>query len=133
MKIGDKVYVRGCVDEIRQDTIIIRNNGGSFGTIPNEVVEQKSSEDCISRKAAIDVLDTGLWGVEWDKALAIAMIKDLPSAEKKRGEWIVYPLVDAGRVELECPICGDTSIRAVDCKPHFCENCGVRLESDDEE
>ena len=38
-------------------------------------------DDLISRQAAIDALDTGLWGVEWDKALATAMLKDLPSAQ----------------------------------------------------
>ena len=41
-------------------------------------------DDLISRQAAIDALDTGLWGVEWDKALATAMLKDLPSAQ----QWI---------------------------------------------
>ena len=40
-------------------------------------------DDLISRQAAIDALDTGLWGVEWDKALAAAMLKDLPSAQPK--------------------------------------------------
>jgi hypothetical protein len=38
MKIGDRVFVRGYVDEIRKDTVIIRNNGGYFGTIPSEVM-----------------------------------------------------------------------------------------------
>ena len=37
MKIGDEVYVHGYVDEIRNDVIIIRNNGGYFGTVPNEI------------------------------------------------------------------------------------------------
>ena len=44
--------------------------------------------DTIYRQAAIDALDTGLWGVEWDKALATAMLKDLPSAQPE-------PLSDA--------------------------------------
>lgn len=39
--------------------------------------------DYISRQAAIDALDTGLWGVEWDKALATAILKDLPSVQPK--------------------------------------------------
>ena len=43
--------------------------------------------DLISRQAAIDALDTGLWGVEWDKALATAMLKDLPSAQQEQ-RWI---------------------------------------------
>lgn len=37
MKIGDEVYVHGYVDEIRKDTLIIRNKGGYFETIPSEV------------------------------------------------------------------------------------------------
>ena len=36
MKIGDEVFVHGYVDEIRKDVIIIRNNGGYFGTVPSE-------------------------------------------------------------------------------------------------
>lgn len=38
-------------------------------------------DDTISRQAAIDELDKGAWGVEWDKALAKAMIESLPSAQ----------------------------------------------------
>ena len=38
-------------------------------------------QDLISRKAAIDALDKGAWGVEWDKALAKAMLESLPSAQ----------------------------------------------------
>lgn len=37
MKIGDEVYVHGYVDEIRRDTVIIRNEGGYFGTVKEEV------------------------------------------------------------------------------------------------
>lgn len=39
MKIGDKVFVRGYIDEIRKDTIIIRNEGGYFGTVKSEIIE----------------------------------------------------------------------------------------------
>lgn len=38
MKIGDEVYIHGYIDEIRKDTVIIRNNGGYFGTIPSEII-----------------------------------------------------------------------------------------------
>ena len=38
-------------------------------------------DDLISRQAAIDELDKGAWGVEWDKALAKTMIESLPSAQ----------------------------------------------------
>ena len=38
MRIGDRCFVHGYIDEIRKDTIIIRNNGGYFGTNPDEVI-----------------------------------------------------------------------------------------------
>ena len=37
MHIGDEVFVHGYIDEIRNDTIIIRNVGGYFGTSRDEV------------------------------------------------------------------------------------------------
>ena len=37
MKIGDEVFVHGFVDEIRVDQVIIKNRGGYFGTLPDEV------------------------------------------------------------------------------------------------
>lgn len=37
MKIGDNVYVHGIVDEIRKDVVIIRNDGGYFGTTESEI------------------------------------------------------------------------------------------------
>jgi hypothetical protein len=49
--------------------------------------------DLISRQAAINALDTGLWGAEWDKVLATAMLKDLPSAQPERmtnRQWIDF-------------------------------------------
>ena len=38
MKIGDEIFVHGYVDEIRKDTVIVRNNGGYFGTDESEIV-----------------------------------------------------------------------------------------------
>ncbi len=37
MKIGDRVLVHGVVDEIRNNTVIIKNRGGYFGTDPREI------------------------------------------------------------------------------------------------
>lgn len=39
MKIGDEVFVHGYVDEIIQDIVIIRNEGGYFGTVEGEIME----------------------------------------------------------------------------------------------
>ena len=43
MKIGDRIFVRGYIDEIRKDTVIVRNDGGYFGTIPSEVMGELPS------------------------------------------------------------------------------------------
>ena len=38
MKIGDKVLIKGTIDEIRKDVVIIKNEGGYFGTVPSEIL-----------------------------------------------------------------------------------------------
>lgn len=48
MKIGDRVYVHGHVDEIRKDTIIIQNSGGYFGTDKSEIVVAQKREDIVN-------------------------------------------------------------------------------------
>lgn len=39
MHIGDTVYIRGTIDEIRKDVVIIKNKGGYFGTVKEEIQE----------------------------------------------------------------------------------------------
>ena len=80
MKIGDEVYVHGYIDEIRQDTVIIRNEGGYFGTVPNEVVKQKPNEDLISRKDAID-------GLEYEAELCNRVLDDMDVDRKEREKF----------------------------------------------
>lgn len=46
-KIGDAVFVRGRIDEIRRDTVIIRNDGGYFGTDYSEVVKFFVEDDVL--------------------------------------------------------------------------------------
>lgn len=65
MKIGDEVYIHGYVDEIRQNVVIIRNDGGYFGTVAEEITSRSeipnTCDDAISREELIEALDT------WDK------------------------------------------------------------------
>jgi hypothetical protein len=62
MKIGDRVFVRGYIDEIRKDTVIIRNAGGYFGTIPSEVITgelpsaQPEHKDAIEKAVAVEAI-----------------------------------------------------------------------------
>lgn len=39
MKIGDEIYIHGYVDEIRNDCVIVKNKGGYFGTVQEEISE----------------------------------------------------------------------------------------------
>ena len=60
MKIGDEVIVHGYVDEIRNDVVIIRNDGGYFGTIEDEVIcvsAAKFHKEHIEPKVVIEPTD----------------------------------------------------------------------------
>lgn len=67
MGIGDEIYVRGYVDEIRKDTVIVRNDGGYFGTVENEVYPVLGDADgftkgydngvCDTIKAVLEIID----------------------------------------------------------------------------
>ena len=60
--------------------------------------------DFISRQAAIDELEKGAWGVEWDKTLAKTMIESLPSAQPEQltdKEQRIF-LAAMGREEKVC-------------------------------
>ena len=61
MKIGDRVFVRGYIDEIRKDTVIIRNAGGYFGTIPSEVITGELPSAQPERKTGKWVKYDGDW------------------------------------------------------------------------
>ena len=52
MKIGDEIYVHGFVDEIRKDVVIIKNEGGYFGTVPGEIIKYVERE----QKTTVSVL-----------------------------------------------------------------------------
>ena len=93
-------------------------------------------DDLISRQAAIDALDTGLWGVEWDKALATAMLKDLPSVqpERKTGQWILADTYD-GRKRHRCSECLSFALKTDDGQENlsdYCPVCGARMEGGDD-
>ena len=72
MRIGDKVYVRGYIDEIRYDDtkriscIIIRNDGGYFGTVQSEIIMADRSEpkiDCSGCKIEGELCDLCAMGL----------------------------------------------------------------------
>lgn len=62
MKIGDAVCVHGYVDEIRNDVVIIRNQGGYFGTIESEIQPERTGRWIKVRVPAYD----GGFLTEWE-------------------------------------------------------------------
>ncbi len=49
LKIGDEVYIHGFVDEVRRDTVIIKNEGGYFGTVTEEIIPSAQPEQKIGK------------------------------------------------------------------------------------
>lgn len=94
--------------------------------LPQERTEKRTEShacDTIYRQAAIDVLNTGFWGVEWDKALATAMLNDLPPAQPETAKRIVGKSRDGMTLWYQCDMCNEP----VDAQDHFCRGCGRRL------
>lgn len=46
MKINDEVFVHGYIDEIRKDAVIVKNEGGYFGTDPQEIKDVLDFTPC---------------------------------------------------------------------------------------
>lgn len=44
LKIGDKVLINGVVEEIKQDVIVIKNRGGLFETVKEEILLAKEEK-----------------------------------------------------------------------------------------
>ena len=44
IKIEDEVFIHGFIDEIRTNTVIIRNDGGYFGTVKSEIRNSKEAK-----------------------------------------------------------------------------------------
>ena len=97
MKIGDEVFVHGYIDEIRKDVVIIRNDGGYFGTILREVglfgvepkdesqvVMPKKCKGCDSTSKIIEAYSRGFEdGAEAVKAMPQTDVYDY----KGNGKW----------------------------------------------
>ena len=91
MKIDDRVYVHGHVDEIRKDTVIIRNKGGYFGTVKSEIVEAQNTEDIVSVIRCKDCKFLRFTGTMWKCQNRLVMMLCEPNdycsrAERKEAE-----------------------------------------------
>ena len=95
MKIGDRIFVRGYIDEIRKDTVIVRFPIKiGFNDIEKVINEQPTvntaETDLISRQAALDAV-INLWADKPFGNPALVEIKDcieaLPSAQPEHMSW----------------------------------------------
>ena len=86
-------------------------------------------DDLISRQAAIDEVER--WLLDRDDNRSVEkMLMDLPSAEPKKGKWI---LNRSGA--YCCNKCMEPCATYVMMKPRdrFCKMCGARMEEEDTE
>lgn len=81
MKIGDEVYVHGYVDEIRNDVVIIRNDGGYFGTVPSEMFYYEEDRNGYGTLNEADTPLTDAEITELAKEIVHKMIDDAVIAE----------------------------------------------------
>lgn len=147
MKIGDRVFVHGYIDEIRKDTVIIRNDGGYFGTAPSEVVtgELPSVQPEITDGQAIEHLQESGWMQSHDKQMYEMGLRErladdsdsydvlLPSAhpERPKGKWLSHyeyckkhELLPSGLVAFRwCDQCE----QGVEHPTNFCPHCGADM------
>ena len=143
MKIGDEVYIHGYVDEIRKSTVIIRNEGGYFGTVEEEIIEKE--DDLISRQAAIEATCADCSyancryrdnGVKHASCGYVDRLKRLPPVKPKPkiGRWIEKDGFD-GDTYYDCSECGE-SFCLIDGTPtdylyNYCPNCGAKMEGEE--
>lgn len=103
MKIGDEVYVHGYVDEIRGDTIIIRNSCGYFGTDVHEVWQI----DGKGKTQMDDCKDFADWEKEEAKELGMGDRIKQKLEELGMSQWELAKKVKITEVSLSRYINGD--------------------------
>ena len=91
-----------------------------------------TGSDLISRQAAIEEIEKGVWNVNE----LIERIELLPSADRPTGKWISERSKDwrGGGAEI-CSECGYGYSWGAYHEPdefEFCPNCGAKMEANDE-
>ena len=78
LKIGQEVLIHGYIDEIRKDVVIIRNEGGYFGTIEEEItdIEACNVKSCPYQDSS-KMYDEGIKRGEWSMSNTIEEIRSM--------------------------------------------------------
>ena len=115
MKIGDRIFVRGYIDEIRKDTVIVRNDGGYFGTVLSEVTGELPSAQTERKK--------GMW-IPVDSYSAFG---------GDEATWMAHGNPVAF---YYCSECKEEAYAGEDGEPlltDYCPNCGADMRGEQDE
>ena len=138
MTIGEEVLIHGYIDEIRKDIVIIRNEGGYFGPVTEEIRSRSENpntcEDAISREAAIRAIEALQRPIMREESNyyqfkfsgmseALGAVENLPSVtpQQKTGRWIFDEILDK---HYYCSECKSMGVDYWD----YCPNCGAKME-----
>lgn len=135
MKIGDKVFIRANINEIRRDVVICENAGGYFGTVEEEIYECADDGEMSAEEYRQKMIET-FHNTDCDNLIALVVQPDEKEFEHlewllkthykkpKRGHWI--PKEDNVSDWYECDNCGERSVHYT----RFCPKCGYRMMDD---
>lgn len=141
MTIGEEVLIHGYIDEIRKDIVIIRNEGGYFGTVPEEIRSSSeipnTCEDAVSRQAAIRAIEALQRPIMREESNyyqfkfsgmseALGAVENLPSVtpQQRTGRWIKQNY----GWNWQCSECGFVTPPSAKEIFTFCPNCGAKME-----
>ena len=79
--------------------------------------------DCISRKQAIEAVQNRHMMLSKEKVLLINDLEKLPSAQPKRGKWVL--VCDNNGMHFICNKCGAWRYHQ---EQKFCGECGAKME-----
>ena len=94
------------------------------------------SDDLIKRSDAIKAVRKSKWWHFCDLIPVLSAIKDIPSADSPRGEWIKYAPEDIGCYNCECSLCRERffiPLRKGEVPYSFCPNCGADMREREDE
>ena len=102
-------------------------SNGSITCVKSEKMHVRTTDDCISRRAAIDAIRNTFVGAIAD-TIEIRL-NDLPSAEpeRKKGEWIVEKDCEGKTRTCICGLCGYKTDKYTWKNPNYCSNCGADM------
>ena len=108
--------------------------------LPNHSEIPNSSDDLISRQAAIDAVEESrrlnhhqdgkeACAHEYEHRHFLKILRDLPSAEPKKGKWVRYD-DDWLKTMCKCSECGAMIDINEKYRNFFCYHCGARMDGE---